>query len=660
MSRLSFEDEDESTARARVALLAPVGCRGGSSIRTKVLRASAAAPDIAGLRPHHPKGVFQVMPSCIVDAVSHNGIMTQDPELHDLLGSHGLDRDAFIGILLDASRNGVVAVGKGGRILLANDAAREGLGAVAGASLREAIPEMVEAVERSLASGDACADALLARGESRFLARVSPIRGRQGLIGALCVFVDVTASESMARQMRAYEDLAREQDAIINSTSEGLWISDADAKVLRVNPASERLNFIEAKQVVGRNMRDLIAEGMFDRSATLEVLRTGAPVNMLQNRQGRKLVLTGIPVHDEGGRIIRVVVNERDVTEVEALQHELEEQEAMKDRFRHQMLEMQLEEVESRRVVAKSACMQKALRQAIKVSAVDSTVLIQGESGVGKGLFADLIHKYSSRAEKPLLKINCGAIPESLVEAELFGYEKGAFTGAQAKGKPGYFELAEGGILFLDEIAEIPLSSQVKLLRFLEDGRVMRVGGTQSRKLDVRILAATHRDLQSMVEKGAFRLDLFYRLSVIPLHVPPLRERTECVLPLLRHYIASFSERLGARRRLSRAASEALLAYPWPGNVRELMNVCERLIVMTESELIEVSDLPQDVVGRSEAAAAPRGGRERFTLAQALESAERALLLDARERYGNQVRMAEALGVNQSTIARKLRKYGIA
>jgi PAS domain S-box-containing protein len=589
--------------------------------------------------------------------------MTQDPTLHQLLQSHGLGWDAFMGVLLDASRNGVVAVGLDGRILLANEAARVGLGAVAGDTLADAIPEIVERVERALAGepGQERQGWLLPRHGASYLTTVTPVRGREALIGALCVFVDVTASESTARQMRAYEELTREQDAIINSTSEGLWISDSSATVLRVNPASERLNSIKAEQVVGRNMRDLIAEGMFDRSATLEVLRTGGPVNMLQSRPGRKLVLTGIPVLDDRGAIIRVVVNERDVTEIESLHQELEEQEAMKDRFRHQMLEMQLEEVESRRVVAKSACMQKALRQAIKVSAVDSTVLVLGESGVGKGLFADLVHKYSSRSGKPLLKINCGAIPESLVEAELFGYEKGAFTGAQAKGKPGYFELADGGILFLDEIAEIPLSSQVKLLRFLEDGRVMRVGGTHSRQLDVRILAATHRNLESMVERGAFRLDLFYRLSVIPLHVPPLRERTECILPLLRHYIGLFSERLGARRRMSRAASEALLAYPWPGNVRELMNLCERLVVMSESELIELSDLPPDIVSRvGKAIVAPGGWREGVTLAQAVESAERAALLKARERHRNQSRMAEALGVNQSTVARKMKKYGIA
>src|SRR6266702_5235439 len=411
-----------------------------------------------------------------------------------------------------------------------------------------------------------------------------PRKGRRSVAPFmhLCLIDAILHDRLMASQdPPRYQELTRVHDAIIDSLADGLWICDGEANVLRINQASERLNAIEAVQVVGRNMKDLIAAGVFDRSATLEVIRTRAPVNMLQSRKGRKLVLTGTPVFDDAGALIRVVVYERDVTELDALQRELEQQEAIKDRFRNQMLEMQLEEIESRRVIAKSPCMQKALRQAIKVSAVDSTVLILGESGVGKGVFADLIHKYSSRSEKPLVKINCGAIPESLVEAELFGYDKGAFTGAQAKGKPGYFELADGGILFLDEIAELPLSSQVKLLRFLEDGRVMRVGGTQSRKLDVRIVAATHRDLHAMVDQGAFRLDLYYRLSVIPLHVPSLRERTECILPLLRHYLELLGERLGVRRRFSRAATEALLAYPWPGNVRELMNLCERLVVMS-------------------------------------------------------------------------------
>jgi PAS domain S-box-containing protein len=475
------------------------------------------------------------------------------------------------------------------------------------------------------------------------------------------LFPDIADVDTAARQLRVFAELTREQDAIIGSIIDGLWISDGDGTVLRVSPASERLNGVRAEQVVGRRMEELVAQGLFDRSATLEVIRTGAPVQMLQVRNGRNLALTGIPVRDEAGKLVRVVVYERDITEIDTLHRELEQQAAIKDRFRDQMLEHQLEEVASRRVIAKSPCMRKALRQAVKVSSVDSTVLVLGESGVGKGLIADLIHKYSSRAGKPLVKINCGAIPESLVEAELFGYEKGAFTGAGPHGKPGYFELADGGILFLDEVAELPLSSQVKLLRFLEDGRVMRVGGIQSRKLDVRILAATHRDLRKMVDQGGFRLDLFYRLSVIPLPVPPLRERTDCILPALRHYIEVSSERLGVQRRLSRAASEVLLAYSWPGNVRELMNVCERLVVMSETEVIDVADLPAEIVQRAgRAGAEPGAWPDEISLAQALESTERALLLKARERHRNQTEMARALGIDQSTVARKLKKYGLA
>jgi TyrR family helix-turn-helix protein len=288
--------------------------------------------------------------------------------------------------------------------------------------------------------------------------------------------------------------------------------------------------------------------------------------------------------------------------------------------------------------------------------------LILGESGVGKGLFADLIHKNSTRAEKPMIKINCGAIPESLIEAELFGYEKVAFTGAQAR-KSGHFELADGGILFLDEIAELPLSAQVKLLRFLEDGRIMRVGGTVGRTVDVRILAATHRNLEEMVEQQLFRLDLYYRLNVIPLYVPSVRERKDCILPLLRHYLDHYSQKTGNKKRLSLAATDALLAYSFPGNVRQLMNICERLAVMSETELIDLQDLPSDIcAARKEPvpSAVDLDLHEETTLAKALERVEKSILKRAYEKYRNQYKMADLLGVTQATIARKLKKHGIS
>ena len=581
--------------------------------------------------------------------------------LDQWLAEVGLDADSLAHALVFGPRRGIAVVAPDGLVQFSVGPAAVLLSLVAGRPFTEGAPELAPQLAGALAGEPPGNQVALHRGDASLLARLSPIRGTDGVGGALCVLVDGIERDEVLRRMQAWQEAAREQDAIIDGMSDGLWVTDGDATVLRINPASARLNAVEPGQVVGRNMRDLVAEGVFDRSVTLEVLRSGEPVDMLQTRRGRKLVLTGTPVRDEAGRLIRVVVNERDVTEIESLQRTLEEQEAIKDRFKGEMAEMQIEMVESRRVIAKSPAMQKALRQAIKVSGADSTVLILGESGVGKGLFADLIHKYSPRKEKPLVKVNCGAIPESLVEAELFGYEKGAFTGAQARGKAGYFEAAEGGTLFLDEVAELPLSSQVKLLRFLEDRRITRVGATASREVDVRILAATHRDLNQMVESGAFRLDLYYRLNVIPLVIPPLRERSECLLPVLRHYVELYAQRLGTRRRLSRAATDALLAYRWPGNVRELINLCERLVVMSDTEVIDLGDLPPHLIGDSAGAPVPAvtPWDGETTLEEALLRTERAVLLRARERYRSQTDMARALGVNQSTVARKLRRHGL-
>ena len=582
-----------------------------------------------------------------------------DRTLDGVLETHGVAWDMFADTLLEASRNGCTAVAASGLVLYANRMAREELGILPGTLMVDRVPALQQRMAGVLAGETDPGGPLLRLGESIYMTTVSRVQAGAVILGTLCVFIDMTLFETTASQMRAYAELSREQDTIINALSEGLWICDPQANVLRINPASERLNGIRAAQVVGRNMHDLVAEGMFDRSATLEVLARKMPVSILQTHQGRRLALTGIPVQDEAGTLIRVVVTERDLTEIETLHRELEEQEAMQDRIRARMQELQLGEVESTRIIARSPCMRKALSHAFKVAAVDSTVLILGESGVGKELFADLIYKYSERAGKPLVKINCGAIPESLLEAELFGYEKGAFTGAQVKGKAGYFELADGGIIFMDEIAELTLSAQVKLLRFLQAGQIMRVGGTHSRKLNVRILAATHQDLQTMVERGTFRLDLFYRLSVIPIAIPPLRERTDCILPLLHHYTEFFAERMGLSRRFTRAASEVLIAYPWPGNVRELANLCERLVVMSESELIGLADLPPDILGRAGKAALVQTGPEELTLNQVLENTERSLLLEARQRHGSQMLMAKALGVDQSTVARKMKKYGI-
>ncbi len=461
---------------------------------------------------------------------------------------------------------------------------------------------------------------------------------------------------------RFIQELTWEHNAIIDSSSDGLFVCDGQGKILHINPASERINHATAQQLVGKDYLESAKEGLVILpSAALEAINKREQVSLLQeNRFGRKLISTATPVFDDSDQLIRVVVSERDITEIDRLQRQLEEQQALGDQFRHQILELQQMQLDNRQIIAESPCMVKAIRQALKMSQVDPTVLILGESGVGKGLIADLIHHHSLRSDQPIIKLNCGAIPEALIEAELFGYEKGAFTGA-ANNKPGLLEVADGGMVFLDEIAELPPASQVKLLRFMEDGLVTRLGSTQSRRIDVRILAATNRDLQQMMEQGEFRTDLYYRLSVIPLQIPALRERKECLLPLIRSYINHFSSRSGQSKRLTAAAIDTLTDYSYPGNVRELMNICERLVVMSETGLIDVNDLPQAVISgaSNETGTSFKNWPQNMSMAQILETVERNVLLAAGKRCSKQKDIATGLGMSQPTVARKLQKYGI-
>jgi PAS domain S-box-containing protein/TyrR family helix-turn-helix protein len=585
--------------------------------------------------------------------------MEQDCRLNTMPVAHQHHVDAFNKAQYNAMGDGVLSVDAQGIVILSDRVIRQSLDVYPGSSLVEHFPQLWPKVEETLRDRKPRFELSVQKGASSFLVTVSPILldGRVG--GAVCVFVENTELEEMARQMRLFRELTRELTTIINSSAEGLWVCDGEGVVLRINPASERINKAKKEEVVGRNTRELLDSGFFDRSAALEVIQNRTPINLLQNRGGRKLIVTGTPVFDDEQNLIRIVISERDVTEIDRLQRDLEEQEALKGQIQSHMLEQQQLELAAHSVIAKSPLMLNALRSAIKVAGAESTVLILGESGVGKGLFADLIHKHSRRSEKPLIKINCGAIPESLIESELFGHEKGAFTGAQAA-KPGYLELADGGILFLDEVAELPLPSQVKLLRFLEDGRVTRLGGTVGKTVEVRILAATHRDLEKMVEEKSFRLDLYYRLNVIPLHIPALRERRDCIVPLVHHFIERFGRKNGLQKRLTRAALDALAVYSYPGNVRELINICERLVVMSETELIDLRDLPSHIGSKAEVCGDTLGWwPPEMTLEQILASIERTLLFDSYKAYGNQYRMAEALGVNQSTIARKLKKYRI-
>jgi len=318
-------------------------------------------------------------------------------------------------------------------------------------------------------------------------------------------------------------------------------------------------------------------------------------------------------------------------------------------------------------VVCASALFSDVLLTAAEIAEFDSTVLLYGETGTGKGVVARLLHQLSLRADKPFIELNCGALPESLVESELFGYEPGAFTGALRGGKKGQFEVANGGTIFLDEIGELPLASQSKLLAVLEDKVVRRVGGTSSRRVDVRIICATNRDLRELVAAGRFREDLHYRLEVIPLVIPPLRERPEDVKALAYAFLERMNRQFSRSHALSLEAVSALMRHDFPGNVRELRNLLERLVMITRNQEIGLDDLPEHLrrlaprssLAEENVAELAAESADRVAYRARVEALERKLLSHYASLSRSTYELAERTGLHQSSVVRKLKKYGI-
>ncbi|HBK54013.1 sigma 54-interacting transcriptional regulator [Syntrophomonas wolfei] len=492
-------------------------------------------------------------------------------------------------------------------------------------------------------------------GDRSFLPYRNDVVQDGNVIGSVLVLREISEFEELVRQSQYTQKLNRELDAIFESSFDGLYVTDGQAITLRLNKGFERITGVTAAECVGRHMDDLVKEGKFSRSGTLLALEKKERVTIsLVSMNDNELLVTSNPIFDEEGNIILVVTNVRDITELNELQRKLEQVEGLTQLYRSQLEQIKLQT--SRQLVFNSTKMKELLDLVLRVTGVDSTVLIQGESGVGKELIAEIIHSSSNRKDGPLIKVNCGAIPENLLESELFGYEAGAFTGASKSGKVGLFELAQGGILFLDEIGELPLNLQVKLLRFLQDKEMLRVGGEQPITVDVRILAGTNRNLVEMIANHQFRLDLYYRLNVIPIFVPPLRERPEDVPVLANYFLNAFNDKYQMNKRLHKSVIDVLMEYHWPGNVRELENLMERMVVTSINNIISMQDLPASFK-------VPRlkldNEQDLLPLRQAVENTERELLEAAFARFRSSYQVAAALQVNQSTVIRKAAKYGI-
>lgn len=474
----------------------------------------------------------------------------------------------------------------------------------------------------------------------------------------LGVITEEEILEGLKGEFSSVQELNREMEAIINSVYDEIYVTDPSGETLWVNKAFERNSGVKVEDVIGRNVMDLEREGIFYPSVTRFVLEDGEQKTILQRlKNGNEVLVTGNPVFNKDGSIFRVICNSRDVTELVRLKTRLKKTEELKDRYYQELRKIKRKEEAIGDIIASSNQMKKILQLADKIASVESTVLLLGETGVGKSLLARRICRLSDRFDKPFVEISCGAIPENLLEAELFGYEAGAFTGARKGGKKGKIEVAQGGTLFLDEVGEISLKLQVKLLQIIDDQVLVRVGGTKGRVIDVRILSATNKNLREMVREGTFREDLFFRLNVVPIEIPPLRERRDDILPLVNLFLKKFNKKYGQKKEITPEVFKILSSYTWPGNIRELENHIERMVVTVFEDRITPEHLSSDILENSR--------RETFVeqkivpLREAREEMEIDLLTRAYQRYTTTTKMAQVLQIDQSTVVRKMQKYRI-
>lgn len=456
--------------------------------------------------------------------------------------------------------------------------------------------------------------------------------------------------------------------SVVDNLDDSILIADSNSRVIYVNPNYKNNTGIDPEQIIGRKISDIVKEGkLFTGGAVLDVLKSGkkafrlSTVNVTVPPQTGYVV--GVPLTDVNGNVKQVIASSRPIFSLQNLQDDfgefLKEANALrKNADSTRILSDGSAFPTGSHMIGQSAALKNIWSSIEKIAPSNGTVLITGESGVGKEIVADEIYRLSSRNEKPFIKVNCASIPLTLLESELFGYEKGAFSGANNNGKQGLFELANGGTLLLDEIGDMPMDLQVKLLRAIQNKEICRVGGTKNIDLDIRFIAATNSNLKEKIRTGQFRQDLFYRLNVIPISIPPLRERKEDIIPLCQHFIEYYGKERGHQLMLTPSNYKVLESYDWPGNVRELENVIEYLTICSspsgaidDSLLYGIMDIKQeDFLSVS---------NNNLPLGNAVADYERALIESVLSSSSSLREAGAKLGVNASTVSRKIKQYDI-
>lgn len=433
---------------------------------------------------------------------------------------------------------------------------------------------------------------------------------------------------------------------IVDNMYDGFLLSSIEGRIIYANKAVEDISGISLDKIVGKTPSEMVDDGLILEQSTY--VGAKEPITMIHKlKTGREIFITSKPIYDEENRIICFVANYRNLSSLQSIKK------SHQKFIEKSKMNQSLTEINHENWIGESKETIELKDKVAKIAKTEAIVLITGDSGVGKEIVANNLHKLSFRSKNPYVQINCAAIPAELMEAELFGYEKGAFTGADSQ-KKGLFEAANGGTVLLDEIGEMPLSLQAKLLRAIQTNKITRVGSTKEIKLDVRFIAATNKDLRAEVEKGNFREDLFYRLNVIPLYVQPLNKRKEDIIPLARFFLDKFNQKYKMNKILSPETLQVLYDYYWPGNVRQLENIIERLVIMTEQTIISPFDLPDDFnVEDNIQIDSIR------PLSIVREQAESRMIQLALKKYGSIRKAAKHLKVNHSTIVRKIKKYNI-
>ncbi|MBN2041957.1 MAG: sigma 54-interacting transcriptional regulator [Spirochaetes bacterium] len=459
--------------------------------------------------------------------------------------------------------------------------------------------------------------------------------------------------------LKQYKEREISAFSIGDAIADGICLVDKNHKVLAVNKVYSDITGVKEEDLLGNDIRTLIERGYTKKIVSMMVMEQKKTVTILStitSNNDKKVLISGTPFFDRKGEIKQVLTVMRDMTELIKLKEKLEKLEKESEKYLNELNYFRNKGRRKDEFIGENSDILKLKELINYIARTDATILISGETGTGKEILAREIHNRSDRSNAPYIKVNCAAIPDSLIESELFGYAKGAFTGAQNIEKPGMFEMANNGTILLDEISEMPIHLQSKLLRVLQEKEIIKVGATKSTKLDVRVIAATNQDLHLLIKQGKFRDDLYYRLNVVPVRIPPLRERKDDIPILAYSFLEKFNRKYRKEKIFDNPAIEALEDYEWPGNVRELENVMERLLVIDNDKYITGKKISA-IIGKKKSN--ENTADYSVTLKEVVDNLEKEMIETALIKHGSTYKAARALGLTQPTVFRKAKAFGI-